>query len=382
MKVTIAILCPENVNGDTAMCLAAMTPKIKGKYFLLSVKTAIVADGRNRALMEAKQNGSDYLMFIDSDIVFPEESLERMASLEKDIVTGIYHQGGQQNFRPCIYRFTEKGQIENLVIYPKDKPFRVDAAGAGMLLISRKVIDAVPDNAFDHINLPDVGQIYEDVSFFHRVREFGFEVWADPSLRIGHIKMQTIYPEHFDTVLNSMRHSVDKCESGINGWMTGKELDWLAAQAKGMQNIVEIGSHKGRSAKVLLENCPGLVTCVDLWDGNIEIGNEKRQQLWDGNEILNEFLSHCGSYPNMAYMREDSSRAAGLFPDKSVDMVFIDAGHSYEDCKRDIEAWLPKTRKLICGHDYSENWPGVMKAVDELLGNFYVNESIWYKEVK
>ena len=53
-----------------------------------------------------------------------------------------------------------------------------------------------------------------------------------------------------------------------------------------------------------------------------------------------------------------------------LDFVFIDADHSYEGCKADIEAWFPLVREggLLCGHDYDNTdfpqW-GVKRAVDE-----------------
>jgi hypothetical protein len=60
-------------------------------------------------------------------------------------------------------------------------------------------------------------------------------------------------------------------------------------------------------------------------------------------------------------------------------MVFIDGSHKYEDVKADIPAYLPKTKKLICGHDY--NWLSVRQAVDEVLGDVKGAETIWYKMV-
>lgn len=62
--------------------------------------------------------------------------------------------------------------------------------------------------------------------------------------------------------------------------------------------------------------------------------------------------------------------AAKEVEDGSLDFVFIDADHSYEGCKADIEAWLPKLRPggLLCGHDYERpKYPreGVKQAVDE-----------------
>lgn len=70
-----------------------------------------------------------------------------------------------------------------------------------------------------------------------------------------------------------------------------------------------------------------------------------------------------------------------------VDMVFIDGDHSYEGCKGDIEAWLPNIKPggILAVHDYKKAtltydedtcphprpWPGVDRAVDELLVGKY-----------
>ena len=57
------------------------------------------------------------------------------------------------------------------------------------------------------------------------------------------------------------------------------------------------------------------------------------------------------------------------FENESLDLVFIDGDHSYEGCKADIEAWLPKLRSggVLAGHDYGhKRFPGVKQAVDEM----------------
>lgn len=67
-----------------------------------------------------------------------------------------------------------------------------------------------------------------------------------------------------------------------------------------------------------------------------------------------------------------SEDAVRLYADGTFDMVFIDAEHTYEGVKADIERWLPKVRKggVISGHDYGNlpRFPGVAKAVDEAFG--------------
>lgn len=140
----------------------------------------------------------------------------------------------------------------------------------------------------------------------------------------------------------------------IWGWMSPRELTWLHATAGAMANIAEIGSLHGRSAYALLSGCPGPVYCIDPWDDVAD-------------ESYASFLGACGRFPNLRAVRGLSPAAAALVPD--VDMVFIDGAHDYDSVVADIAAWLPKARRLICGHDYNHpGYPGVKAAVDEVFG--------------
>lgn len=86
----------------------------------------------------------------------------------------------------------------------------------------------------------------------------------------------------------------------------------------------------------------------------------------------------------------DSEVARRLIPKNALDFVFIDAMHSYEGCKKDLELWVPCVRKggLLTGHDYGSRkdrlgkW-GVKEAVDEFLSQFsskavVLEHYIWY----
>lgn len=87
----------------------------------------------------------------------------------------------------------------------------------------------------------------------------------------------------------------------------------------------------------------------------------------------------------VAQVIADSSKAASLFDNNSLDFVLIDADHSYEGCKKDILAWVPKLKKggVICGDDYTAE--GVRNAVSQIIPNHLSmrsnNESLsfWYK---
>lgn len=161
--------------------------------------------------------------------------------------------------------------------------------------------------------------------------------------------------------------------------MSPKELGWLFTTARGMDSIVEIGCWKGRSTQVLLEGCPGKVYAVDKWCGT-EVWKTTAPHLWkevQAGHVYSEFLKNVGHYKNLEIRKAGSPAAAKDCP--TVDMVFIDGDHSYEAVKLDIEVWMPKTRKLLCGHDYEPDYPGVQQAVNEAFDRkrLSVIDHIW-----
>lgn len=78
-----------------------------------------------------------------------------------------------------------------------------------------------------------------------------------------------------------------------------------------------------------------------------------------------------------------SEQAAELLPE-NLDFVYIDANHSYEYVKKDMEAYYPKIKSggVIGGHDFSTPFQGVMQAVTEFnqrLGiKLYVKQPDWW----
>lgn len=144
----------------------------------------------------------------------------------------------------------------------------------------------------------------------------------------------------------------------------------------------EVGVFKGQTSKVLLEKFPECrLILVDPWrawpEGHpyAEKGSmdPKTQVQW--NEIYQEALEAIGpAQRRCQVLRTTSDLAAQQIEDKSLDFVFLDADHTYEGTKADIQSWLPKTRRVLLGHDYGGKndrlgfW-GVKRAVDEAFGD-------------
>lgn len=146
--------------------------------------------------------------------------------------------------------------------------------------------------------------------------------------------------------------------------------------------LVELGAWKGRSSAFLVVEAKNKsqdiqIHIVDTWLGS----GEHTAGLTDG--LYEKFIANMAPL-NGHYQahRMTTDEAAPLFEDGALDGVFIDADHTYEAVKRDIENWLPKIRKggILAGHDYVHTWPGVIQAVNESISGFTTMEQCWIKQ--
>lgn len=147
---------------------------------------------------------------------------------------------------------------------------------------------------------------------------------------------------------------------------------------KGKNNLkmLEIGSYRGESTFMFASS--GLfdeIHCIDPHEGKEE-ANDILKEDWES--VKKDFKLNTRHFTNITLHKEYSYNIVNQFPDKYFDFIYIDGSHEYEDVKRDIQLYLPKTHHLIGGHDYQKEWPGVIQAVNELLGQphlTYVDES-------
>lgn len=166
--------------------------------------------------------------------------------------------------------------------------------------------------------------------------------------------------------------------SKIQGWMTHAELAWLAETAATVQSIVEVGCWRGRSTFALASACNGVVAAVDHWQGGKDEPDHIKQEAAK-NDLYAEWARNVdGAGCVVLPFRMPSTQAASeLAPS---DFVFIDGGHGYDEVRQDIRAWLPKTRRILAGHDY--DWRSVRDAVRDELGPVEQGPgAIWYKRL-
>jgi hypothetical protein len=153
------------------------------------------------------------------------------------------------------------------------------------------------------------------------------------------------------------------------GWLINEVL------VNGYTRGAEIGCRTGGTSGLLLSHCPELfLYCIDLWEYRPDIFTEDDRtnyDEWDFPRVKRKFDQTVKPYKNRVEVLQGVSwEMADEIEDGSLDFIFIDADHGYESVKKDITAWVPKLKPggLVSGHDI--NWPGVLKAVSELLPNY------------
>lgn len=175
-----------------------------------------------------------------------------------------------------------------------------------------------------------------------------------------------------------MQATVDISKAkAIQGWMSERELLWLAYQASQCRTIVEFGSFHGRSTRALADNIQdgGTIWAVDPWSGTYP-GVEPQINTFCMPEFiwnLNDHIITGRVVPIRGYSQNFNSPFL-------VDMIFIDGDHRYHSVVRDIivARELVKSGGIISGHDYDDEFPGVKEAVDKMLSGVQVEDTIWW----
>ena len=181
---------------------------------------------------------------------------------------------------------------------------------------------------------------------------------------------------------------IDHYYQSLEGWFNMEEqyLELLNATPEG-GIFVELGCYKGKSTSFIgveihKQKRDINFFAVDSFQGATNSTDENEVKAYVGiSDIEQTYLENVAPIGNkITTIKSLSHEASQYFDDKSVDVIFIDAGHSREAVMKDIDCWLPKIKPngIIAGHDYTA-WEGVNQAVDEKFGKIHKLENdCWF----
>lgn len=189
MKVFIAVPCMDLVHADFMVSLIDLLHfPINGVRAQVSTYRGCNVDRSRYALVKKAQAAKAvYILFLDSDMVFPPSTLARLLRHRKNIV------GATATTRnPPIYPIGIDKAGETL---PEAQGLvETSLLGAACLLVYLPVFDLLEEPWFDNIFLGE-GEDFRsgDAEFGRRAREAGIKVWCDTDIKMGHIGNVTHY---------------------------------------------------------------------------------------------------------------------------------------------------------------------------------------------
>ena len=143
------------------------------------------------------------------------------------------------------------------------------------------------------------------------------------------------------------------------------------------QTIAEIGCFAGESTLIFLQ--AGLkVHAIDPWT------EEAKNTLYDGSQsqdgwecdflmrtVEQQFDVRCGGWDTLNKIAAYDHECLYKFADESLDGIYIDSVHTYDAVCGTLDRWQSKVKRggWIAGHDYCEDFPGVVSAVNDTIGH-------------
>lgn len=184
-SLALAIINGSTIKTYTFLCLIDAMSLFKRDYHVIAPIGGYPHHSRNLVVETARKNKATHLMFIDNDMVFPPDGINRLFEQDKMIIAANYHERGLP-LNSTIKLADEKG---NLISgseddFPKET-FKCFAVPTGFTLINMEVFDKIEKPYFF---IEDDGEFCtEDFYFCKKAGKGGIEVWCDPTISVKHI---------------------------------------------------------------------------------------------------------------------------------------------------------------------------------------------------
>lgn len=187
---------------------------VNGGGRLAKQSSANLSGPRNDVVRKFLEYGkADWLWFVDTDMVFKPDTLERLLEFadpdNAPIVGGLcFSIDGKQIF-PTLYGLVgeeSNPQVVRFHEWPVDSMFQVAATGTGCLLIHRSVFERIRDFRHEGSDITgfnaafpwfqetthDDRAVGEDITFCWRAGIVGIPVYVNTAVHVGHVKAYTL----------------------------------------------------------------------------------------------------------------------------------------------------------------------------------------------
>lgn len=207
MKLLVGIPSLDFVHVDFVECLANLIRRLKDDGVDFDVwicKGTLAHVARDKVACKAINEGYTHVLWLDADMIFSPDILDDLRFCGKDFVTGLAC-SRRPPFVLCVFNHVsdEKGCIAYKLADVPEEAFEIQGCGFACVLISTEILKAVMTR-YKTCFLPM--KIYgEDLAFCVRARELGFRIWCEPTVRLGHIGHNAVWPGEHERYMETLK---------------------------------------------------------------------------------------------------------------------------------------------------------------------------------
>jgi hypothetical protein len=274
-----------------------------------------------------------------------------------------------------LYIFENKSFLRE--VFEKSKSFDISSKNT----ISQAMFE---QSCFNYTVFKLILNNYYDITSFVKLRPQVCQRGNARGLPCGEITAKTIY--HFCNWEASMDKKYNKMKIFHKKYIDYIKMkiidnrDFLLEFLPKNLIVAEIGVFKGEFSKKIYDVLsPKELHLIDIFEGRMCSGDK------DGNNIIwinldteyEKLKNKLEIFPNIILHKGLSLNILNTFKDDYFDIIYVDADHNYESVKKDLELSFRKIKNggYLCGHDYGNMFPGVIRAVDE----FCIEKKLYIK---
>jgi hypothetical protein len=201
-KLAVLIPCRDTLHSAHALCLAEMvklnTMNNLDTHVVMEASTILLTQ-RERLATEARNIGAEYMLWLDSDIVFPATTALRLLAHKEPVVAANYVRR-QLPAKGVAYETI--GDWENpLPFEPQDELAPVEGIGMGCMLVKTSILEGIPQPWFEFGWTPESNDhLGEDMIFCQKMAQAGYTVKVDTqlSMEMRHLGTWAFGPDLID----------------------------------------------------------------------------------------------------------------------------------------------------------------------------------------
>jgi hypothetical protein len=280
----------------------------RGGYSIQGATSSGVVEGRNEVVREFLTSSAEWLFFVDSDMGFEPDALERLIDaadpVERPIVGGLCFGFGPIGDRlgvgsalikrpfPTIFDLREKEDdvgFQPRWGYVPGAVQQCAATGAALILIHRSVFTSILEKWgevwFDRMKHPGAKKLWgEDTSFCMRAGLLGFPVWIHAGVQTSHSKVIMVTQDVFmsELVAQPATEDVTVIVPVVGRPQNAKPFMQSLRASTGLASVVVVGE-KGDEETLAAWNTEGadVVLRTDLKSFAEKVNAGKREFLAD-----------------------------------------------------------------------------------------------------